>query len=68
MANEATVKGVVTETLPATLFRVQIEDGRIILCHLAGKMRVNHIRIITGDRVQVVLDPYGDKGRIVVRE
>lgn len=68
MPNVATVKGVVTENLPATLFRVQLEDGRIILCHLAGKMRVNHIRIITGDKVQVVLDPYGNKGRIVVRE
>ncbi len=68
MPNFTTVKGVVTENLPATLFRVQLEDGRTILCHLAGKMRVNHIRIITGDKVQVVLDPYGNKGRIVVRE
>lgn len=64
---QPTVPGFVTEALPATLFRVQLEDGKVILAHLSGKMRVNHIRIMPGDRVNLVLDPYGDKGRIVTR-
>ena len=67
MGNEPQVKGTVTEALPSTLFRVELEGGKNIVCHLAGKLRVNHIRILPGDRVSVVLDPYGDKGRIVFR-
>ncbi len=67
MGNEPQIKGIVIEALPSTLFRVELEDGKVIICHLAGKLRVNHIRILPGDRVSVVLDPYGDKGRIVFR-
>ncbi len=62
------VEGEVTENLPNTLFRVQLSDGRMILCYLAGKMRINYIRIMPGDRVKVEMTPYDpDKGRIVYR-
>ena len=62
-----TVNGTVTEVLPNTLFRVQLESGSIIIAYLAGKLRLHHIRIITGDRVSLVLSPDGQKGRIVYR-
>jgi translation initiation factor IF-1 len=61
------VVGVVEETLPNTLFRVALEDGTLILAYLAGKMRLNRIKILVGDKVTVELDPYGGKGRIVRR-
>lgn len=61
------VTGVVDETLPNTLFRVTLEDGSLILAYLAGKMRLNRIKILVGDRVTVELDPYGGKGRITRR-
>jgi translation initiation factor IF-1 len=61
------VVGVVEETLPNTLFRVVLEDGSLILAYLAGKMRLNRIKILVGDKVTVELDPYGGKGRIVRR-
>jgi translation initiation factor IF-1 len=64
---EPTVKGKVTEVLPNTLFRVQLEDGNIIIAYPAGKLKMNHIRIIAGDTVSLVLSPEGDKGRIVYR-
>lgn len=61
-------EGVVTEALPATLFRVKLDDGSKIIAHLAGKMRVHHIRVLPGDRVRVELSPYdATKGRIVLR-
>jgi len=60
--------GIVLETLPSTNFRVQLDDGRSILCHLAGKLRLNRIKILPGDRVSVEMSPYDDKrGRIVYR-
>lgn len=62
------VEGEVTEALPNTLFRVKIGDGRVILCYLAGKMRINYIRIMPGDRVKVEMTPYDEnKGRIIYR-
>ncbi len=64
---EPTVKGLVTEVLPNTLFRVQLEDGTLIIAYPAGKLKMNHIRIIAGDTVSLVLSPEGDKGRIVYR-
>lgn len=67
MNTDPTVNGIVTEALPATLFRVKLEDGKEILAHLAGKMRLNHIRVMAGDRVSLVLSPDGDKGRITRR-
>ena len=61
-------EGVVTEALPNTLFRVKLNDGRIILCHLAGKMRIHYIRILPGDKVRVKMTPYDEtKGRIIYR-
>ncbi len=65
--NKATVEGVVTEALPDTLFRVRLQDETILLCFLAGKMRMHRIRVLIGDRVTIELDPYGGKGRIVKR-
>jgi translation initiation factor IF-1 len=59
--------GVVTEALPNTLFRVNIGDSKEILAYLSGKMRLNRIRVLIGDRVEMVLDPYGGKGRITRR-
>jgi translation initiation factor IF-1 len=70
-----TVRGTITEALPSTLFRVNIQDktendtseGKEILAYLSGKMRMHRIKVLIGDSVEVVLDPYGGKGRIVKR-
>ncbi|MFA5931800.1 MAG: translation initiation factor IF-1 [Candidatus Paceibacterota bacterium] len=66
-----TARGVVTEALPSTLFRVKMEDkedeGKEILAYLGGKMRMHRIKVLIGDSVEIVLDPYGGKGRIVKR-
>ena len=62
------VEGEVIEVLPNTLFRVQVADGNILICHLSGKMRMNYIRILPGDKVRVEMTSYDDaKGRIVYR-
>ena len=62
------VEGVVLENLPNTLFRVQLGDGSVVLCHLSGKMRINYIKILPGDRVRLEMTPYDKtKGRIVYR-
>jgi translation initiation factor IF-1 len=60
--------GVVTEALPDTLFRVQI-DGKedVVLAYLAGKMRMHRIRVLIGDKVELQLDPYGGRARITKR-
>lgn len=62
-----TTRGVVTESLPSTLFRVRIEDDKEILAYLSGKMRMHRIKVLIGDSVEVVLDSYGGKGRIIKR-
>lgn len=60
--------GIVLEALPAGNFRIQLEDGKEALCHLAGKLRIYRIRILPGDKVTVEMSPYDDKrGRIVYR-
>jgi len=60
--------GLVTELLPATMFRVELENGHIILAHLSGKMRLHRMKIIPGDRVSIEISPYDlTKGRIVYR-
>lgn len=60
--------GVVSESLPALTFRVQLESGREVLAYLAGKMRKHHIRVVPGDRVAVEMTPYDEKrGRLVRR-
>ncbi|MCX7727603.1 MAG: translation initiation factor IF-1 [Chitinispirillaceae bacterium] len=62
------VEGVVTETLPNATFRVMLENKHIVLAHISGKMRMNYIRILPGDRVVVELSPYDlTRGRIVYR-
>lgn len=64
---EALVMGVITESLPNTLFRVQTEDGKEILAYLSGKMRIHRIRVLIGDKVALEDNPYGGKLRIVKR-
>ena len=61
-------KGIVTEALPNTMFRVK-EDrtGKIILVYLSGKMRKFRIKVLVGDNVEMEMDPQGEKGRIVKR-
>lgn len=62
------VEGIVREALPNTLFRVELLDKKIILCHLSGKMRINFIKILPGDKVKVETTPYDlTKGRIIYR-
>jgi translation initiation factor IF-1 len=62
------LNGVVKETLPSTTFRVELENGHEILAHISGRMRVNYIRLLPGDRVLVEMSPYDlTKGRIVQR-
>lgn len=61
------VLGVVEEALPNTLFRVKLESGETILTYLSGKMRMYRIKVLVGDRVEITIDPYGGKGRIVRR-
>ncbi len=64
---EDVVKGVISEALPNTMFRVELENGKIIIAYLAGKMRLHRIKVLVGDSVEIVTDPYGGKGRIVRR-
>ncbi len=63
-----TASGIVLEAFPNTLFNVKMDgDKGELLCYLAGKMRLHRIKILIGDRVEVILDEYGGKGRIVRR-
>ena len=62
------MEGTVIETLPNTMFRVELENGHVVTAHISGKMRKHYIRIMTGDTVTVELTPYDlEKGRIVYR-
>jgi translation initiation factor IF-1 len=62
------IEGLVKETLPNAMFRVEIEGGHVILGHVSGKMRMNYIRLLPGDRVTLELSPYDlTRGRIVRR-
>lgn len=67
MAEQQAVQGTVTEALPNTLFRVTLADGAETLAYLAGKMRMNRIKVLVGDTVALQLDPYGGRARIVRR-
>lgn len=70
MAKEDSIQmeGRVIETLPNTMFRVELENGHVVTAHISGRMRKNYIRILTGDKVTVELTPYDlTKGRIVFR-
>lgn len=66
MSEPEIVEGVVEEALPNTLFRVK-HDDQLTLAYLAGKMRLHRIKVLVGDRVQIQLDPYGGRARIVRR-
>jgi translation initiation factor IF-1 len=62
------MEGTVTETLPNTMFRVELDNKHVVTAHISGRMRKNYIRILTGDRVTVQLTPYDlTKGRIIFR-
>lgn len=62
------MEGKVTETLPNTMFRVELENGHVVMAHISGKMRKHYIRILTGDNVTVEMTPYDlSKGRIIYR-
>lgn len=65
---KASAAGVVTEAFPNTLFKVKLDEGGSeIMAYLSGKMRMNRIRVLIGDKVLVELDEYGGKGRIIKR-
>ncbi len=71
MAKEEQIQlsGTVVDTLPNTMFRVELENGHIVTAHISGKMRKNYIKILTGDSVKVEVTPYDlTKGRITFRE
>jgi translation initiation factor IF-1 len=59
--------GTVIEALPNTLFRVDLGNDKTVLSYLSGRMRMHRIKVLIGDRVEVLIDPYGGKGRIVKR-
>ena len=64
-----TVEGTITEALPATQFRVKLDNGHEVLAYLSGRMRKYYIRILLGDRVRVEMSPYDlSRGRIVYRQ
>ncbi|MBT8040565.1 MAG: translation initiation factor IF-1 [Xanthomonadales bacterium] len=70
MAKEDVIEmdGIVMETLPNTMFRVELENGHVVTAHISGRMRKHYIRILTGDKVKVELTPYDlSKGRITYR-
>ena len=63
------VEGTVVETLPNTTFKVELENGHQVLAHISGKLRMNFIRILPGDKVTIELSPYDlSKGRIIWRD
>ena len=62
------VEGTVTEALPNAMFRVELDNGHLVLAHISGKMRMHYIRILPSDRVLVELSPYDlSRGRVVYR-
>ena len=65
--NKNTAVGTVIEALPNTLFRVDLGEEKIVLSYLSGKMRMHRIKVLVGDKVEVLLDSYGGKGRITKR-
>jgi len=61
------VNGLVIEALPDTTFKIKLEDGKEVLAYLAGKLRINYIKVMIGDKVTLELSPDGSRGRIVRR-
>lgn len=67
MTEPEVVEGVVDEALPNTLFRVKRNEEESVLAYLSGKMRLHRIKVLVGDRVEIKLDPYGGRARIIRR-
>jgi translation initiation factor IF-1 len=70
MAKQSSIEqdGIVIESLGNALFRVQLENGHIIIAHISGKMRLHYIKILPGDKVKIEMTPYDlSKGRIIFR-
>ncbi len=66
--DEIEVSGTVSDPLPNAMFKVELENGHVVLAHVSGKIRMNYIRILPGDKVTVALSPYDlQRGRIVYR-
>jgi translation initiation factor IF-1 len=62
------IDGIIKDVLPNATFNVELDNGHVVLCHIAGKMRMHYIKIMLGDKVRVELTPYSlDKGRITFR-
>ena len=67
-ADQIEMQGKVEESLPNAMFRVELENGHVLLAHISGKMRMNYIRILPGDKVTVEISPYDlTRGRITYR-
>ena len=64
---ENVVQGEVVEALPNAMFRVKLADGTLQIAYLSGRMKLHRIKVLIGDTVQVIMDPYGGKGRVVKR-
>ena len=63
------IEGKVIEKLPKTMFRVELENGHVVLAHISGKLRMNYIKILPGDKVTIEMSPYDlSKGRIIWRD
>ncbi len=63
------MEGTIVEKLPNAMFRVELENGHVVLAHISGKLRMNFIRILPGDKVKIELSPYDlNKGRIIWRD
>jgi len=68
-ADSIEVEGKVLEKLPNAMFKVQLENGHVVLAHISGKLRMNYIRVLPGDKVTMELSPYDlSKGRIIWRD
>lgn len=65
--NDSLANGVIIESLPNATFKVEMEDEKVVFAYLSGKMRLHRIKVLVGDKVEVLLDPYGEKGRITRR-
>lgn len=65
--NETLIQGTVIEALPNAMFRVVLDNGKEILSYLSGKMRMHRIKVLIGDKVEMVEDPYGNRNRIIRR-
>ena len=66
--NALSLEGTVIEALANAMFRVELDNGHEVMCHISGKIRINNIRIMTGDRVRIAMSPYDlTKGRIEIR-